>query len=89
MGYIDALEKYADLSGRATRTEYWTFTLVNLLVILGITLVTSSVERVSVYVWVYTAIVFLPSLAVSVRRLHDTASDPAGGSSSASFLSAD
>ena len=56
-----ALKKYADFSGRARRTEYWLFALLNFIL------------NLIPFVGFIAALAFLvPSLAVLVRRLHDT-----------------
>ena len=73
-------EKYADFTGRARRAEYWWFVLVNLGVTIGISVVTlilassndSSAGLGAIIYIVYALGVFVPSLAVTVRRLHDT-----------------
>lgn len=75
--YIEALKKYAVFSGRARRREYWMFFLVNMIIaiILGIIegVIDSSPEsNRSVLSTLYGLGIFLPSLAVGVRRLHDT-----------------
>lgn len=67
--------KYATFRGRASRSEYWWFVLFN--VLMGIA--TSTVDMAIVGLQsafsplntVYSLAVILPSLAVSVRRLHD------------------
>jgi uncharacterized membrane protein YhaH (DUF805 family) len=74
--------QYATFSGRAPRSEYWFFQLFNLLVILaayGIAIVlliaTRSVSVLGVLllaVAVYALATLIPSLAVTVRRLHDS-----------------
>ena len=65
MGFFEAIKacfsKYATLSGRARRSEYWWFVLVN--VIIGI------IPIVNI-IWGLLALI--PGIAVSVRRLHDT-----------------
>ena len=71
--YFNVLRKYADFSGRASRTEFWMFTLVNLIIIL----ILSAVSRffgwqASLVDNIYNLAVFIPGLAVGVRRLHDT-----------------
>ncbi|MBI5890989.1 MAG: DUF805 domain-containing protein [Nitrosomonadales bacterium] len=63
--YFDVLKNYAAFEGRAGREEYWHFTLLNIIV--GIALFVTLNE-----LWaVYTVVVLTPSVAVSVRRLHD------------------
>ncbi len=65
-------------SGRAHRTEYWMFTLVNLIISLILVAVENIIGLVpegggqGVLSGIYTFAVLLPSLAVGVRRLHDT-----------------
>jgi uncharacterized membrane protein YhaH (DUF805 family) len=76
--YLQALRKYADFSGRARRREYWMFTLVNavIVIVLGIPyyldMGAGAQLLFSLTTLVYGLAVFLPSLAVCVRRLHDT-----------------
>ncbi|USQ89580.1 DUF805 domain-containing protein [Streptomyces phaeoluteigriseus] len=69
--YFKVLGRYAVFSGRARRTEYWMFTLVTTVVYLALSFaddrVGSDWPSLS-----YTAVTLLPSLAVTVRRLHDT-----------------
>lgn len=69
--YVQVLKRYADFSGRAHRTEFWMFTLVNLVIILILSLLDSFIG-VGLLGGIYSLAVLIPSLAVSVRRLHDT-----------------
>jgi uncharacterized membrane protein YhaH (DUF805 family) len=63
--YLRAFNKYADFKGRDNRPQYWYFFLFNFLVSLILSLIAE--ELVSIY---FLAI-FVPSLAISIRRLHD------------------
>jgi uncharacterized membrane protein YhaH (DUF805 family) len=72
------LSKYVDFSGRARRSEYWYFALFGFLVgiatsildaVLGTSYDTGSGGLINT---VGSLALFLPSLAVGVRRLHDT-----------------
>lgn len=67
------LDKYADFSGRARRSEYWFWSLALFLVyiVAVIIFVVSHVLGAILYVLLILAAI-VPSLAVSVRRLHDT-----------------
>ena len=71
--YISVLKQYAVFSGRARRTEYWMFVLCNVVFMLLVgmvdRLIGSDKEILSA---IYSLAVLLPSLAVAVRRLHDT-----------------
>ena len=75
--------KYADFSGRATRSEYWYFYLFNFLVFMVYYIAlfamlgcgsrdSSAVGYLSVMIIIYALVMTIPSLAVTVRRLHDT-----------------
>jgi uncharacterized membrane protein YhaH (DUF805 family) len=73
-------KKYADFTGRARRAEYWWFVLINFVVIFSlvvlIIILAGSDDSLTglggiVYA-VYALGVIVPSLAVTVRRLHDT-----------------
>lgn len=64
-------DNYANFNGRARRKEYWMFTLIyfvisSVLAILG--LMFSSFNYIS---YIVSLALLIPSLAVSVRRLHD------------------
>ena len=75
--YLDVLKnKYATFSGRAHRKEYWMFLLINLVVSVALALIDSLIGSVSesgmgLLSSVYSIGVLIPSLALSVRRLHD------------------
>ena len=58
--------KYADFNGRATRSEYWWWTLFILIASLALGVISESL------VWAFTIATFLPYIAVTTRRLHDT-----------------
>ncbi len=68
--FKNCLGKYATFSGRASRSEYWLYTLVQLIV-LGIALTLDIVTGLGVLYPLVSIALLLPSLAVSVRRLHD------------------
>lgn len=78
---------YADFQGRTRRREYWVFTAVNTAVLLVLQLVLlvavhlqASAEGqasplfflVLGLIVIYALAVLIPSIAVTVRRLHDT-----------------
>jgi uncharacterized membrane protein YhaH (DUF805 family) len=71
-------ENYANFSGRARRSEYWYFTLANFIFYVAIYIFIAAVVKLSepsVILGLINMLValalFIPSLAVSVRRLHD------------------
>ncbi|MCP4440871.1 MAG: DUF805 domain-containing protein [Aureispira sp.] len=76
--YKICLQKYADFSGRASRSEFWSFALVNIIVlvllILGTVVVVDSVLEENFIAGIggfYILGMFLPSIAVGARRMHD------------------
>ncbi|WP_343329794.1 DUF805 domain-containing protein [Polaribacter staleyi] len=77
--YLKVLkEHYADFSGRARREEYWMFTLFNAIFSIAISVVFTGVAiaieapLLASLSYIYSLAVLVPSLAVLVRRLHDT-----------------
>lgn len=64
--YVAVLKKYAVFEGRASREEFWVYTLVNFIVSLILHMVLGVVGAI------YSLAVLVPSLAVGARRLHDT-----------------
>jgi len=73
------LRKYVDFQGRARRSEYWLFVLFQIVVLgatlmLGMLMAGGNPENTVAIIPYYIAllVLFLPSLAVSVRRMHDT-----------------
>lgn len=70
--YIAVLKKYAVFSGRARRQEYWMFTLISTVISIVLAIADAVFGTGSLIGTVYVVAVFLPSLAATVRRLHDT-----------------
>ena len=69
--YIKVLKQYVDFSGRAQRTEFWMFTLFNLIVSVGLAII-DAVLGLGFLQPIYALAVLLPAIAVGARRLHDT-----------------
>lgn len=74
--YLSVLKNYATFSGRAPRAEYWYFVLFNfivsfLLIFIEGMLGTSSMVGYGLISGLYILAVFIPTIAVGVRRLHD------------------
>lgn len=77
--YLDAFRfKYADFYGRARRTEYWMFTLFHFLAIFVLAFLSAALEaigwsEIGLFLFVvYVLMSIIPSLAITVRRLHDS-----------------
>ena len=69
---------YAVFGGRARRKEYWFFVLFNIIVAVVLALVDmllgtfSSSSNIGLFSGIYSLAVVIPTLAVAIRRLHDT-----------------
>ncbi|WP_462408553.1 DUF805 domain-containing protein [Neobacillus sp. Marseille-QA0830] len=70
--YLKVLKNYTGFQGRARRMEYWMFALINFIIALVIGLLEMIIGIPQVISTLYTLAILLPSLAVGVRRLHDT-----------------
>lgn len=69
--------QYADFKGRARRAEYWYFVLYGWLISIGVSIVDALTfgigdDGMGLLGAIYSLVVFVPSLAVGVRRMHDT-----------------
>lgn len=69
--FIDACKicvtkKYYTFSGRASRSEFWYFSLGNVVIWLIAALICDGIF------WIAYLALILPNIAVSIRRLHDT-----------------
>ncbi len=75
--YIKVLKNYIIFKGRARRKEYWFFILFNIIfmflaLIIDIMFGTiKDPENPGIIFSIYSIAVILPSISVSVRRLHD------------------
>ncbi len=75
--YIEALRKYAVFSGRSSRQAYWMFVLMALISGFIIGLVAGVIQAItdtdaSVLINTYTLALFIPSISIAVRRMHDS-----------------
>ncbi|MFJ9109436.1 DUF805 domain-containing protein [Streptomyces sp. NPDC102283] len=69
--YLAVLKNYAGFSGRARRKEYWMFALISFVVSLVLTIIGNLIGA-DFLSYIYAVAILVPSLAVAVRRLHDT-----------------
>ena len=75
--YVKVLKNYAVFDGRASRQEYWMFVLFNLIISFGLGIfigVLSVVTKTDQTVLsnIYSLDVVVSSIAVAIRRIHDT-----------------
>ena len=70
--YLGCWKKYAEFSGRTRRQEFWMFVLFNFLAALVAGFLDGLLGTGGALYGLYSLAVLIPSLAVGVRRLHDT-----------------
>ena len=79
--FVDTVKnRYAKFDGRASRSEYWYFTLFYLLVVIALVALSAVLGNVSsTLAMIFSGLIVLltlgmivPSIAVSIRRLHDS-----------------
>ncbi len=70
MNFVESVRtcfsKYADFSGRAQRPEFWWWALFNLVGTIALGVISDKLSLA------FTVATFVPYIAVSARRLHDT-----------------
>jgi len=69
--FLKALIHYFDFSGRASRKEYWMFILFYYVFVILVAILDYILETEGEFYIIYSWVMFIPGLAVSVRRLHD------------------
>ncbi len=69
--YLKVLQNYVTFAGRARRKEYWMFVIFNVLITMVLTFIGVTI-RLPFLGNIYSLAVLIPSIAVSVRRMHDT-----------------
>lgn len=63
--FIAVLKKYSDFESSSSRKEYWMFVLFNIVFSSLASIISSKISML------YSLFIFIPALAVTVRRLHD------------------
>ena len=71
--------KYVDFRGRASRSEFWYFTLFITVISICAGIIDASLAGQTFWSdrelgpawWVFNVLIFLPDIAVSISRLHD------------------
>lgn len=80
--YLNGWRQFAVFTGRSPRKEFWYFYLINTVIMLSLSLSAGGylihptlgfrIEAVGPWAVIFGLAVFIPTLAVIVRRLHDT-----------------
>lgn len=70
------LKRYAEFTGRSRRKEYWMFVLLaiglNIIAAVLDSLLGSRMGNLGIVAMLLALVLLVPSIAVGVRRLHDT-----------------
>jgi uncharacterized membrane protein YhaH (DUF805 family) len=75
--FIEALRKYAIFSGRSRRKEYWYFVLFVVLITIALNMIDGLFGAhhrstgAGLLSTIFSLAILIPSISVSVRRLHD------------------
>lgn len=75
--FLTVLSRWSDFAGRSSRREYWMYTLVLVLMSIvlgildGVILGGAALSQLLTFGNVFSLATLVPSLSVSVRRLHD------------------
>ena len=72
--YLEPWKKYGVFTGRARRKEFWVFSLGNLVLYVALGFFSEGVpeETITKVVGLFYLVGLVPSLAVGVRRMHDS-----------------
>ena len=69
--FIDGVKNYAVFSGRARRTQFWMYTLFYSIAVVVLSIL-DVVTGSGLLSGLFTLAMFVPTIAITVRRLHDT-----------------
>jgi uncharacterized membrane protein YhaH (DUF805 family) len=70
--YQNAFNRYSEFSGRTSVGGFWRFVAVNFIVVVVLGLLVNVSSIFLVIYLIYGLAVLIPSLAIAIRRLHDT-----------------
>lgn len=70
--YLKVLQNYTGFQGRASRKEFWGYFLFNMIIVIILTVIQRVIHLNNLLTGLYSLATLLPTLAVIVRRLHDT-----------------
>jgi len=71
--FIHAFKLYGVFSGRSTREEYWTFTLIYILVYTVLSSIAFALDNTAFQIvfGLLSISVIIPNISITTRRLHD------------------
>ena len=68
--YIDAFKQFLDWKGKSTRTAFWAFILISILVSIVLSIFSASLTHL------YSLVALIPSIMLCIRRARDTGYTP-------------
>lgn len=76
-GYVEFWKRYVDFSGLTTRKNFWVAIIINwvivmILNVLPVARVSAGTSEFSVLATIFGLAILIPTIAVTIRRLHDT-----------------
>lgn len=71
--FMTVVKNYVGFTGRAGRKEYWMFYLIYILIFVALSILSTMLPKIGgILAIVFVLGLFLPTIAVTIRRLHDT-----------------
>lgn len=73
-GYMNAMRRYVEFSGRSSRSEFWFFILFLILILIVASIIDQFAlgsQGPGILYFIVSLAHLIPGIAVSVRRLHD------------------
>ena len=68
--YIDAFKHFLDFKGKSTRTAFWSFVIISVLVSILLTAILPAIATL------YSLVALIPSIMLCIRRARDTGYTP-------------
>lgn len=69
--YIKCWKLFADFEGRARRSEFWWFVLLNFPIVIIVAILDQLFGTGHALTYLFIFLNLIPAMAVSIRRLHD------------------
>lgn len=69
--FLDGLKNYFNFKGRASRKQYWMFSLFQFIFLCAVSIIDVFIEFGGVLPLLFNLAIMIPSLSILVRRLHD------------------
>jgi uncharacterized membrane protein YhaH (DUF805 family) len=69
--FILPFKRTADFNGRSGRSEFWTFAIINTILLFVLFYSAELSNILNFIAKLYTLLIIVPSIAVGIRRLHD------------------